>query len=209
MKILSSTCQFIFVNCGLNKTDLLLKRLFLVLLICLPFTLKAQKNPELQLRTETDKIVKRFEVGKKTTIKYQIDNRLVKITGPLNIVSDSQISINDSIIPIQSIQRIGSNVREKKFLGHGLAAAGLAMTGLGVYVTYLGIVKAGTHQRGAVFLPVLYIMGGAILIGVGSPFIAVGETIAAKSTVNPHRFHNRLVVEKFETSTQPNPKVGF
>ena len=197
------------MNGGLNKTNHLLKRLFLVLLIGLPFALKAQKKPELHLLTQTDKIVKRFEIGKNTTIKYQMDNRLVKITGPLVIVNDSQISINETVIPIQSIQRIGHNTREKKFFGHGMAAAGLAITGLGVYVTYLGFVKAGTHQRGSYFLPVFYIMGGVILIGVGSPLIAVGETIAAKSTVNPNRHHNRLVVEKFETSTQPNSKVGF
>jgi hypothetical protein len=149
MKILHYPCQFIFVNGGLNMTNQLLKRLFLVLLISLPIVIKAQKKPELHLVTQTDKIVKRFEIGKNTTIKYQMDYRLVKITGPLVIVNDSQISINETLIPIQSIQRIGHNTREKKFFGHGLAATGLAITGLGVYVTYLGFVKAsGKAQRG-------------------------------------------------------------
>jgi hypothetical protein len=205
MKTLSTSCHIIVMNGGLNKTNHLLKRLFLVLLIGLPFVLKAQKKPELHLLTQTDKIVKRFEIGKNTTIKYQMDNRLVKITGPLVIENDSQISINETVIPIQSIQRIGHNTREKKFLGHGMAAAGLAITGLGVYVTYLGISYTGN----SFVVQLFYIVAGASLVGVGAPFIAVGETIAAKSTVNPNRYHNRLVVEKFEPNAPSNSKIGF
>lgn len=203
MKILSSPTHIIGVNGGLNKTNHLLKRLFLVLLVGFPFVLKAQKKPELHLVSQSGKIVKRFEIGRTTTVKYLSDNNLIQITGPLRIENDSQISLNETVIPIRSIQYIGINKQRKQTLGHGLALTGTAITGFGVYVTYLGI----TNVDNDFFIQVLCIIAGASLVGVGVPFIIVGETIALKSMVNATKQHRRLIVETFQT---PIPsKVGL
>lgn len=168
---------------------LIKKEIFLVAIILYSATVFCQTPSKLILVKENNKKVFTLKEGKRVKVITFNNGNKTKYKGDLTIVNEKCISIESTIIGIDSIYKVGSLSLAKQITGQVVAVTGVGIGLLGVHVIY------EIDNLNTLVMALLYSAVGGTMILV-SPFIIAGGELIAFGGMRKVKKNRKLIIQK-------------